>query len=201
MSSFIEHALQRIKPVLKMITEHIEAEERKPEKERDEDGLVHSVGPLIDEGSNILGETNGAIRYLDPTGKIAKTAQARSAERKATPEKHCLAELLSNLTGEVSKTIENAKKKIAGMPHAEEELSPLWNLLQNPLLQILAAVGHLLSGVLGLLRNILNDLGLGGLVNNLLGGLGLDKILQTLESESPLERKRNEIHKITSCLP
>ncbi|GAB5585871.1 hypothetical protein Unana1_00771 [Umbelopsis nana] len=133
--------------------------------------------------------------------KLLKTAQARSAERKAAPEKHCLAELFSNLTGEVSKTIENAKKKIAGMPHAEEELRPLWDLLQNPLLQILAAVGNLLSGVLGLLRNILNDLGLGGLVNNLLGGLGLDKILQTLESESPLERKRNEIYKITSCLP
>jgi hypothetical protein len=180
MSTFIEQALHRIKPILKMITEHIETEERKPEKERDEEKLVNSVRPLIEEGSNILGETNGAIRGLDPTGKIAKTAQAKSAERKASPEEYRLAELLSTLTGEVTKTIENAKKKIAGMPHAEEELSPLWYLLQNPLLQILAAVGLLLSGVLGLLGNILNGLGLGGLVNNLLGGLGLDKILQGL---------------------
>ncbi|CAO3665116.1 unnamed protein product [Umbelopsis vinacea] len=180
MSTFIEQALHRIKPILKMITEHIETEERKPEKERDEEKLVNSVRPLIEEGSNILGETNGAIRGLDPTGKIAKTAQAKSAERKASPEEYRLAELLSTLTGEVTKTIENAKKKIASMPHAEEELSPLWYLLQNPLLQILAAVGLLLSGVLGLLGNLLNGLGLGGLVNNLLGGLGLDKILQGL---------------------
>jgi Protein of unknown function (DUF3659) len=180
MSEYIEQALNRIKPILKMITEHIETEERKPEKERDEEGLVKNVRPLIEEGSNILGEANGAIRGLDPTGKIAKTAQAKSAERKASPEEYRLAELLSNLTGEVTQTIEKAKKKISGMPHAEKELSPLWNLLQNPLLQILAAVGLLLSGVLGLLGNILNGLGLGGLVNNLLGGLGLDKILQNL---------------------
>ncbi|GAB5590548.1 hypothetical protein Unana1_05448 [Umbelopsis nana] len=69
-------------------------------------------------------------------------------------------------------------------------LSPLWAFLKNPLLQILsavgvllsgvfAAVGLLLSGVLGLLGNILNCLGLGGLVNNF-GGLGLDKILKDL---------------------
>ncbi|KAI9285549.1 hypothetical protein BC943DRAFT_323559 [Umbelopsis sp. AD052] len=180
MGEYIEQALNRVKPILKMITEHIETEERKPEKERDEEGLVKNVRPLIEEGSNILGEANGAIRGLDPSGKIAKTAQAKSAERKASPEEYHLAELLSNLTGEVTQTIEKAKKKIAGMPHAEKELSPLWNLLQNPLLQILAAVGLLLSGVLGLLGNILNGLGLGGLVNNLLGGLGLDKILQNL---------------------
>jgi hypothetical protein len=180
MGDYVEQALNRVKPILKMITEHIETEEKKPEKERDEEGLVKNVRPLIEEGSNILGEANGAIRGLDPTGKIAKTAQAKSAERKASPEEYHLAELLSNLTGEVTQTIEKAKKKIAGMPHAEKELSPLWNLLQNPLLQILAAVGLLLSGVLGLLGNLLNGLGLGGLVNNLLGGLGLDKILQNL---------------------
>jgi hypothetical protein len=69
-------------------------------------------------------------------------------------------------------------------------LSPLWAFVKNPLLQILASVGLLLSGVLvllgnilngvlGLLGNILNRLGLGGLVNNF-GGFGLDKILENL---------------------
>jgi len=192
MCLYIEHCLQRIKPILKMITELIEAEERKPEKERDEEGLVNAVRPLIEEGSNILGEANGAIRGLDPTGKIAKTAQAKSAEGKASPEEYHLAELLANLTGEVTQTIENAKKKIAGMPHAEEQLSPLWTLLQNPLLQILAAVGLLLSGVLGLLGNILNGLGLGGLVNNLLGGLGIDKILENLGVGSLFGKKKKK---------
>jgi hypothetical protein len=33
------------------------------------------------------------------------------------------------LTGSVTQTIENAKKKIEGMPHAKKELSPLWGLL------------------------------------------------------------------------
>ncbi|KAH8552690.1 hypothetical protein BGW37DRAFT_424291 [Umbelopsis sp. PMI_123] len=188
----IENCLQSIKPIIKMIKEHIEAEERKPENERDEEGLVSAVRPLIEEGSNILGEANGAIRGLDPTGKIAKTAQAKSAEGKASPEEYHLAELLANLTGEVTQTIENAKKKIAGMPHAEEQLSPLWTLLQNPLLQILAAVGLLLSGVLGLLGNILNGLGLGGLVNNLLGGLGIDKILENLGVGSLFGKKKKK---------
>lgn len=43
--------------------------------------------------------------------------------------------------------------------------------------QILAAVGLLLAGVLGLVGQLLNGLGLGGLVNGLLGGLGIDKLL------------------------
>jgi hypothetical protein len=58
------------------------------------------------------------------------------------------------------------------------------------LLQILAAVGLLLSGVLvllgnilngvlGLLGNILNGLGMGGLVNNF-GGLRLDKVVENV---------------------
>lgn len=69
-------------------------------------------------------------------------------------------------------------------------LSPLWTFLKNPLLQILAAVGLLLSGVLvllgnilngvlGLLGNILNGLGMGGLVNNF-GGLRLDKVVENV---------------------
>lgn len=86
------------------------------------------------------------------------------------------------------------------MPHAKKELSPLWGLLAEPLVQIIAAVGLLLNGVLGLVGRLvskyaiihqireantcatqLDGLGLGGIVNNLLGGLlgglGLDKIL------------------------
>ncbi|KAH8549480.1 hypothetical protein BGW37DRAFT_522148 [Umbelopsis sp. PMI_123] len=69
-------------------------------------------------------------------------------------------------------------------------LSPLWTFLKNPFLQILAAVGVLLSGVLGavglllngvlgLLGNILSFLGLGGLVHKF-DGLGLDKIVEKL---------------------
>lgn len=66
------------------------------------------------------------------------------------------------------------------MPHAKKKLNPLWGLLTQPLFQILAAVGLLLAGVLGLVGQILNGLGLGGLVNGLLGGLGIDKLLSGL---------------------
>ncbi|RCH87702.1 hypothetical protein CU097_008209 [Rhizopus azygosporus] len=178
MSNAIEQSLDKIKPILKMITETIEHEESKPEKERDEQKLVDNVRPLIEQASNILGEAHGAIKGLDPTGQIAKTAQAKTSQRKASPEEYHLAELLSQLTGEVTTTIDKAKKKIKNMPYAKKQLSPLWNILQSPLLQILSAVGLLLAGVLGLVGNILNGLGLGSIVNSILGGIGLNKILE-----------------------
>ena len=84
---------------------------------------------------------------------------------------------LKELTTNVVKTIDNAKKRIADMPHAKKKLNPLWVLLTEPLFQIIAAVGLLLSGVLGLVGKLLNGLGLGGLVNGLLGVLGVDKLL------------------------
>jgi len=74
-------------------------------------------------------------------------------------------------------TIDNAKKKISDMPHAKKKLNPLWSLLTEPLFQIIAAVGLLLTGVLNLVGRLLNGLGLGGLVNGLLGGLGINKLL------------------------
>ena len=66
------------------------------------------------------------------------------------------------------------------MPHAKKKLNPLWALLSEPLFQIIAAVGLLLSGVLGLVGKLLGGLGLGGLLNGLLGGLGLDKLFSSL---------------------
>ncbi|OAC99196.1 hypothetical protein MUCCIDRAFT_133761, partial [Mucor lusitanicus CBS 277.49] len=126
----------------------IDDEEAKPQKERDEQKLVDTVKPLIEQGSAILEECNGAIRGLDPSGRIAKQAQAKTSARKATPEEYHLADLLAQLSGEVSTTIDKAKKKVRNMPHAKKELSPLWNILQSPLLQILSAVGLLLTGVL-----------------------------------------------------
>lgn len=56
----------------------------------------------------------------------------------------------------------------------------MWVLLSEPLFQILAAVGLLLTGVLGLVGQLLGALGLGGLVNGLLGGLGIKKLFGSL---------------------
>jgi len=47
---------------------------------------------------------------------------------------------------------------IEGMPRAKKDLSPLLVMLQNPLAQIIAAVGLLLSGVLGLVRQLVYPL-------------------------------------------
>lgn len=69
---------------------------------------------------------------------------------------------------------------IADMPHAKEKLNPLWTLLSEPLFQIIAAVGLLLNGVLGLVGRLLDGLGLGSLLNGLLRGLGLDNLLSNL---------------------
>lgn len=77
-------------------------------------------------------------------------------------------------------TIDHGKKRIADMPHAKKELNPLWGLLSEPLFQIIAAVGLLLTGVLGLVGRLLEGLGLGPLVHGLLGGLGIDRLLGSL---------------------
>ncbi|KAK8054578.1 hypothetical protein PG994_009645 [Apiospora phragmitis] len=176
----IEHSLDKIRPICKMITENIDRVERQPEDERNEEELVKTVKPLIEEGGKILTEANGVIRGLDPDGRIAGNAKGRAAAHEASPEEYQLAELLKELTGTVTETIENAKRKLEDMQYAKKELNPLWGLLAEPLFQIIAAVGLLLSGVLGLVGKLLNGLGLGGLVNNLLGGLGLNKVLDGL---------------------
>ena len=155
----------------------VEKADRTPKEELDEEALVQQVKPLLEEGGRILSECNGSLRGLDPDGSIAATAKARAAQGNATQEEHRLAELLKDLTTNVVKTVDNARKRIADMPHAKKKLNPLWGLLTEPLFQIIAAVGLLLSGVLGLVGKLLNGLGLGGLVNGILGGLGVSKLL------------------------
>jgi hypothetical protein len=177
MANICQQTLERIQPVCKQITEYIEQADRTPRDELDEEELVNNVKPLIEEGSRILQECNGSLRGLDPDGRIAAQAKGRAQTRDATPEEYRLADCLKELTTTVVTTIDNAKKKISDMPHAKKKLNPLWALLTEPLFQIIAAVGLLLTGVLNLVGRLLNGLGLGGLVNGLLGGLGIDKLL------------------------
>ncbi|GME22375.1 Lea domain protein [Neofusicoccum parvum] len=180
MANICQQTLERVQPVCKQITEYIEAADRTPREELDEEELVNNVKPLIEEAGRILQECNGSLRGLDPDGRIAAQAKGRAGTREATPEEYRLADCLKELTTTVVTTIDNAKKKIADMPHAKKKLNPLWALLTEPLFQIIAAVGLLLSGVLGLVGRLLNGLGLGGLVNGLLGGLGINKLLSGL---------------------
>ncbi|RAL14087.1 LEA domain protein [Aspergillus homomorphus CBS 101889] len=180
MSAIVGSTLDRLRPICKMISEHVDKADRTPKEELDEEQLVKDVKPLLEEGGQILQECNGAIRALDPDGHVAATAKARAASHEASPEEYALADQLKELTDTVLRTIDNGKKRIAGMPHAKKELNPLWGLLSEPLFQIIAAVGLLLSGVLGLVGRLLEGLGLGPLVKGLLGGLGLDKLLSNL---------------------
>ncbi|KAG4276034.1 hypothetical protein FPRO04_14301 [Fusarium proliferatum] len=184
----IEQTLERLRPICKSIKDKISAAEAQKPEDRDEEELVRQVKPLIEEGGKILTETNGIIQGLDPDGRISRNAKQKTAAGEATPEEAHLANLLKELSTEIQTTIEEGKRKLEGMPHAKKEINPLWALLAEPLFQIVAAVGLLLSGVLGLvgkllgpiLSPLLNGLGLGGLLDGLLGGLGLKKILSGL---------------------
>ncbi|KAF9773356.1 hypothetical protein IL306_008856 [Fusarium sp. DS 682] len=184
----IEQTLERLRPICKAINDKISAAEAEKPEDRDEEELVRQVRPLIQDGGKILTETNGIIRGLDPDGRISRNAKTKVAGGEATPEEAHLANLLKELSTEIQTTIEEGKRKLEGMPHAKKEINPLWALLAEPLFQIVAAVGLLLSGVLGLvgkllgpvLGPLLNGLGLGGLLDGLLGGLGLKKILNGL---------------------
>ncbi|GAB0133062.1 hypothetical protein EsDP_00001478 [Epichloe bromicola] len=180
LAASIEQSLDKIRPILKMITDKVDKAESSPKEELYEEQLVREVKPLIEEGNKILTESNGVIRGMDPDGRIQRNAKHKSATKDATPEEHHLAEVLKELTGNVTETIDNARRKIEGMPHAKKELNPLWGLLSEPLGQIIAAVGLLLNGVLALVGRLLSGLGLGGLLDNLLGSLGLNKVLDGL---------------------
>jgi hypothetical protein len=176
----IQQTLDQVKPICEKISRKIEAAENTPKEELDEEKLVAQVRPLIEDGGRLLSETNGIIRGLDPDGRIQQKAKHKTATHDATPEEFHLADVLKELTGTVAKTIDDAKRKLEGMPRAKKKLNPLWRLLSQPLGQIIAGVGLLLSGVLGIVGNLLNGLGLGGLVNGLLGSLGIDKVLEGL---------------------
>ncbi|CAL5874350.1 uncharacterized protein PFLUO_LOCUS8646 [Penicillium psychrofluorescens] len=180
MSSIVQQTLDSVEPLCKQITEHLEKADRTPRDELDEEELVKTVKPLIEEAGNMLQEGKGALRALDPDGQIAATAKARSVAHEATPEEYQLADQLKQLSQTVTTTIDNGRRRIADMPHAKKKLNPLWSLLSEPLFQIIAAVGLLLSGVVGLLGRLLDGLGLGGLVRGLLGGLGIDNLLGSL---------------------
>lgn len=114
-----------------IVAQALDKAERTPKEELDEQKVVDEVKPLIEEGGRILTEANGSIRGLDPDGRIAANAKHKTAAREATPEEYRLADLLKELTGTVTTTIDNAKKKIADMPHVQKELNPLWGLLSG----------------------------------------------------------------------
>lgn len=201
MASICTQTLEKMQPICKQIKEHMEKADSTPKEELDEEELVNKVKPLIEEGGRILQECNGSLRGLDPDGKIAAQAKGRAGTGEATPEEFRLAETLKELTSTVVTTIDDAKKKLNNMPHAKKKLNPLWGLMTQPLFQILAAVGLLLAGVLGLVGQLLNGLGLGGLVNGLLGGLGINKLLASFGLTDDKKKKKEGGGSALSSIP
>jgi len=182
LSAIVDPGLQRIQPLLEMMNQNIDEINKKRERKEDidQEAFVDKMKPLIEQASQILNETLGGLKGADPDGKAQRRAQHKKDNHEASPEENHLAESVSKLTGDVAKTIQKAKDAIKDLPKAKKDLSPLLAILNDPLFQILSAVGLLLKGVLGLVANLLGALHLDGLVNGLLGGLGLDKLLDGL---------------------
>jgi uncharacterized membrane protein YheB (UPF0754 family) len=181
LSAIIDNALTTSEPLLSLINEHLaKAQSDKENDNLDEEQLVKALRPPIEQATNVLKETHGAIKALDPEGVIANNATRKASAHDASKEEQHLAESLGKLTGDVTKTVNDAKNKISGMPHAKKNLGPLLEMMTDPLFQIVSGVGLLLNGVLSLVGNILDGLGLGGIVRNILSGLGLEKVLKGL---------------------
>ena len=63
----------------------------------DEEELVRNMKPLLEQGTQILNETEGGIKALDPDGRIARNAKNRTQGQQATPQEYYLAEKLSQV--------------------------------------------------------------------------------------------------------
>lgn len=125
-----------------------------PSEDLDEDALVDKLKPVIEQATAVLNDSLGKIKGMDPEGLEAHKATRNYEDHNASPEEQRLAKALTELTGNVTKTIDNAKNKIKDMPKAGPQLGALLGLLQEPLFQILSAVGLLLNGVLSLVGNL-----------------------------------------------
>jgi len=110
----------------------IAEEERKDPKERNEDELVKRVTPLIQQAGELLQKCNSGIRSLDPGGQLRMRAQGDEA----LPEERKAAKLLSEMTGETVRSVQDAKKKLENMPKAAKGINPLWKMVGMPLVQV-----------------------------------------------------------------
>merc|ERR1711939_642157 len=146
--------------------------------------LGHCVGLEVDDNGYVVDNDGNKVGEVTLLENIAEEVPEEEMSEEELQRKKD-AELADKMAAICQNTIERMQpvcKQIT--EHIEKadrtpkkKLNPLWALLTEPLFQILAAVGLLLAGVLGLVGQLLSALGLGGLVNGLLGGLGIKKLL------------------------
>jgi len=181
MANIVDKGLDKVKPLLDMIDQTIdEAEKKKENGELDEDAFVSKMKPLIENAHAVMQSTLDQIKALDPDHKFERLAKRRVEDAEGSPDEQMVIEGCKELSTRVQSTIDKGRKAIEGMPKAKSELGPLFSMLSEPLLQILGAVGLLVAGVLNLLANILNALGLGGALTQVLQGLRIDKLLNAM---------------------
>jgi len=123
-SNAISGCQDTIKPLLSQVNTYIEEEDRKDPKARNEDELVQKCAPLISQAGDALQKCNSDIRGLDGTGELRMRAQGEDA----LPEERRAAKYLSELTGETTRSVEEAKQKLKSMPKAEKKMSGLWKV-------------------------------------------------------------------------
>lgn len=104
---------------------YIQEEDQKDPKARNEDELVEKCTPLITQAGEALQRCNSDIRGLDGTGELRMRAQGDDA----LPEERRAAKYLSELTGETTRSVEEAKAKLKNMPKAEKKMSGLWKMI------------------------------------------------------------------------
>lgn len=181
MAHIVDKGLDKVKPLLEMIDNAIdEAEKQKENGELDEDAFVSKMKPLIENAHAVMTSTFDQIKALDPDNKFEKLAKRRVEDAQASADEKQVIDGCQELSTRVKATIDKGRKAIEGMPKAKKELGPLFSLLSEPLLQILGAVGLLVAGVLNLLANILNALGLGGALTQVLQGLRITNLLESM---------------------
>lgn len=181
MARIVEKGVDKVKPLLTMIDDGVdEGLKKKEQGELDEDAFVNKMKPLIENAHAVMQSTFDQIKALDPDNKFEKLAKRNVEDAQASADEKTVIDGCQELSTSVKNTIDKGKKAIEGMPKAKKELGPLFNLLSEPLLQILGAVGLLVAGVLNLLANILNALGLGGALTQVLSGLRITNLLESM---------------------
>ncbi|EWC45455.1 hypothetical protein DRE_00854 [Drechslerella stenobrocha 248] len=190
MAQIVDKGLDKVKPLLDMIDQTIdEAEKKKENSELDEDAFVSKMKPLIENAHGVMQSTLDQIKALDPENKFERLAKRHVEDAQASADEKMVVDGCQELSTRVQATIDKGRKAIEGMPKAKKELGPLFSMLSEPLLQILGAVGLLVAGVLNLLANILNALGLGGALTQVLQGLRIDKLLDAMGYTSGTKKK------------
>jgi len=172
MSGVIQRALDKIRPLLRQITSYLDNAAQVEKDQLDEEKVVKTVRPLIQQASGCVEDTLKEIEAMDPTGEARQNAR-NPDDREPTKEERYLSSLMVELTQDVMGAIDNAKSAIADMPHAKKELEPHLDILGGFLSKLLTGVLLIVSSILELVTGLLGGvLDLGGLLGGLnLGGL------------------------------